>query len=103
MEDKEKLELELAGYVTELFEKVLDYCEVAVTYPEQYKKLRSKILRVGNNCIRKTQHTLRYYEVEYNEPEVVVEYKTQKYDERIIDDEQSPIDNNEKGELGEGS
>ena len=38
--------------VTYLFEKVLDFAEVAVADKNQYKALRARILRLGNNCIR---------------------------------------------------
>jgi len=34
-------------------EKILNYTEVAIISNEQYKKLRSKILRIANDLIRK--------------------------------------------------
>jgi len=37
--------------VTFMFEQALDFAQVACPEPH-YKPLRSKILRVGNNCIR---------------------------------------------------
>jgi len=49
---KEKINQMVKDEITRMFEKILDYAEVAVPNNEQYKKLRSKILRVGNNCIR---------------------------------------------------
>lgn len=33
-------------------EQVLDYTQVAVPNPHGYRIIRSKILRVGNNCMR---------------------------------------------------
>jgi hypothetical protein len=37
--------------VTEMFERVLDFAQVACP-PANWAALRSKILRYGNNCIR---------------------------------------------------
>lgn len=51
--------------VTKLFESVLDYAQVACPTSETYKVLRSKILRVGNNCIRTLKKRLEHYDVEY--------------------------------------
>lgn len=48
----EKLQELVHDEVTRMFEKILDYAEVAVPNGEQYRKLRSKVLRVGNNCSR---------------------------------------------------
>jgi hypothetical protein len=43
--------------ITQMFEACLDYAQVAC--PEsQYKQLRSKILREGNNCLRDVQKFL---------------------------------------------
>jgi hypothetical protein len=47
-----------------LFEKTLDFAQVAC--PESnYKALRSKILRVGNNCIRNLVKQIEHYDIEY--------------------------------------
>jgi len=72
---KEKLIRAVADEVTALFEKVLDYAEVAVPNSEQYKKLRSKILRIGNNCRRNiAKEITNHYSVTYIAPgEVVIE------------------------------
>jgi len=72
---KEKLIKAVAEEITVLFEKVLDYAEVAVPNSEQYKKLRSKILRVGNNCIRNIGKEINTrYIVEYEPPgETIIE------------------------------
>ena len=52
--------------VTELFEKVLDFAEVAIPSPETYKRYRSKVLRIGNNCIRQLHKTVdEKYDIEY--------------------------------------
>lgn len=62
---KEKLNKLVEEEVTNLFESVLDYAQVACPTPDTYKVLRSKILRVGNNCIRTIKKKLSYYDVEY--------------------------------------
>ena len=51
--------------ITKMFEQVLDYAQVACPTNETYKVLRSKILRIGNNCIRNIKKKLDFYEVEY--------------------------------------
>ena len=60
--DKNKSMEKLKGFVqseiTELFEKVLDFAEVAIATPETYKRFRSKVLRIGNNAIRNCQKEL---------------------------------------------
>ena len=72
---KDKLIKDISDEVTNLFEKVLDYAEVAVPDNNQYRKLRSKILRIGNNCIRKIDKEIRArYEVKYIPPaETIIE------------------------------
>jgi hypothetical protein len=72
---KDKLIKDISEEVTSLFEKVLDYAEVAVPNSDQYRKLRSKILRVGNNCIRRIDKEIRArYEVQYVPPaETIIE------------------------------
>jgi len=62
---KEKLNKLVEEEITNLFEAVLDYAQVACPTPDTYKVLRSKILRVGNNCIRTIKKKLNHYDVEY--------------------------------------
>ncbi len=62
---KEKLILNLEEEVTRLFEQALDYAQVACSTQDTYKVLRSKILRVGNNCIRNVNKIVQYYAVEF--------------------------------------
>ena len=62
---KEKLNRLVEEEVTNLFEAVLDYAQVACPTPDTYKVLRSKILRVGNNCKRTLIKKLNHYDVEY--------------------------------------
>jgi len=52
--------------VTAMFERILDYAQIAVPTEAVYKALRSKILRAGNDCIRRIQaHNTKFYDVEY--------------------------------------
>lgn len=62
---KEKLNRLVEDEITKMFEQVLDYAQVACPTNETYKVLRSKILRIGNNCIRNIKKKLDFYEVEY--------------------------------------
>jgi hypothetical protein len=62
---REKLNKLVEEEVTKLFESVLDYAQVACPTPDTYKVLRSKVLRVGNNCIRTIKRKLDHYDVEY--------------------------------------
>ena len=62
---KDKLNRMVEEEVTKLFESVLDYAQVACPTSETYKVLRSKILRVGNNCIRTIKKRIEHYDVEY--------------------------------------
>lgn len=69
--DKNKSREKLKGFVqseiTDLFEKVLDFAEVAIATPETYKRFRSKVLRIGNNAIRNCQKELDMnYDVKWN-------------------------------------
>jgi hypothetical protein len=51
--------------VTSMFEQALDFAQVACS-ETHFKPLRSKILRVGNNCIRNIHKKLEdTYNVEY--------------------------------------
>ena len=73
---KEKLIKDIETEITGLFEQVLDYSQVACPTKDTYAVLRSKILRVGNNCIRTVKKVLQHYEVEYvSHTEEIVEVK----------------------------
>lgn len=75
---KEKLMRDLEGEVTKLFEQALDYAQVACPTQDTYKVLRSKILRVGNNCIRNVKKKVQHYDVEFvPQTEEVIEVKKQ--------------------------
>lgn len=62
---REKMNRLVEDEVTRMFEQVLDYAQVACPTADTYKVLRSKILRVGNNCIRNIKRKLEHYDVEY--------------------------------------
>jgi len=70
----DKLQGEAEREITNLFESVLDYAQVACD-PKTYPALRSKILRVGNNCIRNIRKKIKMYDVEYKAvSEEVIEF-----------------------------
>jgi hypothetical protein len=62
---KDRLIKELEGEVTKLFEQALDYAQVACPTKDTYAVLRSKILRVGNNCIRNVKKKVQHYDIEF--------------------------------------
>lgn len=61
----QKLKEMIKEEVTYMFEQALDFAQVAC--PEaHFRPLRSKILRVGNNCIRNIHKKINdRYEVKY--------------------------------------
>lgn len=75
---KEKLIRDMEKEVTALFERSLDYAQVACP-PDTYKVLRSKILRVGNDCIRSLKKKVQNYEVEFiPQTEEIIEVTSRK-------------------------
>ena len=63
---KEYLKKEIEKEVTSLFEAALDYAQVACAHKDTFKALRSKILRVGNDCIRNLNSELdKNYDVKF--------------------------------------
>jgi len=79
-EDKHKQKLKniIKEEITLMFEQTLDFAQVACS-EHNFKPLRSKILRVGNNCIRNIQKKIDdYFEVKYDsqsEDLIVVQQK----------------------------
>lgn len=55
---KEKLVGVMEEEVTYMFEQILNYTEVAVPNRDQYNRLRSKILRLGNDCRRNLRKSI---------------------------------------------
>lgn len=78
---RQKLEDMVNKEVTKMFENILDYTQVACPSNETFKVLRSRILRAGNDCIRRLCSNLDYYKIEYrgkNEDVVEVIRKNNK-------------------------
>lgn len=76
---KEKLKNSVKDEVTQMFEAVLDYAQVACPSPDTFKALRSKVLRVGNNCIRNVHKNLDKYDIKYTAiAEDIIEVQQQK-------------------------
>jgi len=63
--NRKKLEETINKEVTKMFESILDYTQVACPSNETFKVLRSRILRSGNDCIRRLCSALDSYNVEY--------------------------------------
>lgn len=60
--------------VTNLMEKALDFSHVACPR-DNFQQLRSKILRVGNDCMRSLEKEFDNFEVEYTKlSEEVIEF-----------------------------
>jgi hypothetical protein len=77
--NKERLKKDTKDEVTLMFESVLDYAQIACPTPDTFKALRSKVLRVGNNCIRNIHKKLDKYDVTYKAvAEDVIEIPQQK-------------------------
>jgi hypothetical protein len=61
----QKLKDMIKEEVTFMFEQALDFAQVACPEPH-FRPLRSKILRVGNNCIRNINRKMDdHYKVEF--------------------------------------
>jgi len=76
---KDKLKDIMAQEVTSMFESILDYVQVACPTKDTYSVLRSKILRVGNNCIRSLKKKTDDFDVKYNKvTEEIIEVRQPK-------------------------
>ncbi len=63
--DKDKLKRDGEEIITQLFDHILDISEIAID-PQFYKAFRSKVLRSGNDAIRKFKRELDiHYDVVY--------------------------------------
>lgn len=63
---REKLKKLVEEEIILMFQKILNYAEVACPTNNIYLNLRSKVLRIGNDCIRNIHKNIdRYYEVKY--------------------------------------
>ena len=75
---REKLIRDIEEEITGLFEQSLDYAQVACPTQDTYKVLRSKILRIGNNCIRNIRKKLQRYDIEFiAQTEEIIEIRQQ--------------------------
>lgn len=75
---RERLIRDIEEEITGLFEQSLDYAQVACPTQDTYKVLRSKILRVGNNCIRNIRKKLQRYDIEFiAQSEEIIEIRQQ--------------------------
>jgi len=76
---RERLLKEIEEEITTLFEQALDYAQVACATQDTYKVLRSKILRVGNNCIRNVRKYAQHYDILFiPQSEEIIEFKQTK-------------------------
>lgn len=50
--------------VQEMFERIIDNAEIAIGHKDQYKILRARILRYGNNCLRNIDNYAEQYDKE---------------------------------------
>lgn len=72
---KARLIEEMRQEVTSMMESALDYAEVACPNTT-FRQLRSKILRVGNNCMRNLEKTFDSYDIVYIKvTEEIIEFK----------------------------
>lgn len=61
--------------VTKMMEKSLDFAHVAC-HKDNFQQLRSKILRVGNDCMRNLEKELQSYRMNYTHiGEEIIEFK----------------------------
>ena len=61
--------------VTKMMEKSLDFAHVAC-HKDNFAQLRSKILRVGNDCMRNLEKELKSYDMSYTHVgEEIIEFK----------------------------
>ena len=64
--DKQKLINECSAEITNVFDGALSYIEILLP-DDQYARVRSKILRLGNNAIRKLNTEItEHYSVKYD-------------------------------------
>lgn len=75
IKSRERLAHEMRAEVTKMMERTLDYAEVACPR-DTFKQLRSKVLRVGNDCMRNLTKTFDNYDMLYTKiSEDIIEFK----------------------------
>jgi len=77
VKSREKMKKMISDEVTLMFQNILNYAEVACPTKNTYMNFRSKVLRLGNDCIRNIHKKVdRYYDVTYlPQGEDVIEIK----------------------------
>lgn len=66
---KEKLVSFVSGEITNMFGNILDFTELAVGDSSRYRILRSKVLKISNDAIRKiTKEIEDRYSIDYEAP-----------------------------------
>jgi len=61
-----------------MMEKSLDFAHVAC-HKENFQQLRSKVLRVGNDCMRNLEKEFSAYDVKYTKiGEEIIEFKNNR-------------------------
>jgi len=64
--------------ITKMMEKSLDFAHVAC-HKENFQQLRSKVLRVGNDCMRNLEKEFSAYDVKYTKiGEEIIEFKNNR-------------------------
>lgn len=72
---RKRLVQEMRQEVTKMMEKSLDFADVACP-KDNFKQLRSKILRIGNNCMRNLTQEFENYEMQYTKiSEEIIEFR----------------------------
>ena len=75
VKSRERLTHEMRAEVTKMMERTLDYAEVACPR-DTFKQLRSKVLRVGNDCMRNLTKTFDNYNMVYTKlSEAIIEFR----------------------------
>ena len=64
---RKKLQNEVHGRLTEMFDEMLNFAEVAVPNKYTYDKLRNRILTSANNAIRDLQDECEKYDISYEQ------------------------------------
>lgn len=78
-EGKKQLNALVRKEVTKMFEAVLNYTAIAVIDKNTFKVLRGKILRAGNDCIRKLSSELDNYDISVvDSSEDIIEFNKNK-------------------------
>jgi len=61
--------------ITQMMEKSLDFAHVAC-HKDNFQQLRAKILRVGNDCMRRLEKELNAYDIKYTKiGEEIIEFR----------------------------